>query len=176
MVHIASHQGGQTQDGSTGELPSWMNVITALRRGLRDSSPSAAALGTCWHSALLALAPQQGEPELSARRIIFHKSLLSWIWEHWSHMGNVTSKNYFAEIQGYFLNQACIRHSQLKYCCSHLPGTEWKHRAPHTPLHPASFMTQLIPHFFASFSLLPAKVSQSVLQLQDCHFPVIIAL
>lgn len=28
MVHIASHQGGQTQDGSTGEFPSWMNVIT----------------------------------------------------------------------------------------------------------------------------------------------------
>lgn len=35
-----------------GRFLPWMNVITALRRGLRDNSPSTAALGACWHSVL----------------------------------------------------------------------------------------------------------------------------
>lgn len=149
-----------------------MNILTALRRGLRANSPSTAAQGACWHCSVVSWlsCSNKSAPDLPAKWIVFQKSLLSWIQEHWSRIGNVlllqmlpptnTSQRFKAASS----NQACISHSQLKYCCSHLPGSEWKRKAPptHTPILLPSWLS-CIPHFFASFSLLlPAKVSHSV--------------
>lgn len=174
----------------------WTNVITALKRGLRANSPSANALGACWHCPVVSWPsfPNKGAPGPPARWIIFHKNLLNWIREHWSCIGNILlvqmlpPENTLQRFKATSSNQGCINHSQLKYHCSHLPDTEWKHKAlpTHTPsLHPPSFMSQLYlsllcqlftssPSQGITLSLCSSCKTVAFLWSMPCGYPLIL--